>query len=366
MTLPKNKSILIALVIAAAITLWLLSGIFKSDEPVVSQSVISNQEQKLVKVLIATKKAVEHANVITIYGQTDANRTVELKAQTSGQIKEVLIEKGSLVKKGDIIARLKMDDRQRRLKSAQSSVRHRQLEFEASRKLSQKSYRSQTKLAEAESLLHAAKAELKIAELDIQHIALRAPFDGKLEDKTIEVGNYVGVGDMVAKFIDLSPIIITAEVPENAISTVKEGQIASAVLTDGRTIDGIIRFVASTSDKTTRTYRVEMEAENPQHDIPVGQTAKLRLKVGTHAAYLLSPSILTLSDQGVIGVKTLNETDEVQFNPVQLLEDTQDGVWVSGLAQSARIILRGQEYVKAGQKVIAMEEDNDATKAQDE
>ncbi|WP_135076988.1 efflux RND transporter periplasmic adaptor subunit [Terasakiella sp. SH-1] len=356
MTLPINKSIVIAISIALAISLWLLSGLFKEDATTVIQDLEDQKTPKKVHVLVSSQQAIDHRDIVKIYGQTQANRTIEIKAQTAGEVKELLIEKGTFVKKGDVIARLKVDDRNRRLQSAQSAVRFRQLEFEASRKLSQKSFRSQTKLAEAESLLNAAKAELRNAQLDLAHIEIKAPFPGKLDDHMIEVGDYLSTGQSVATLVDLSPIVIAADIPENHITKIADGQAATAILNNGRSIEGIIRYVASTSNSTARTYKVEMEADNPNHEITAGLTAKLHLQVGTQSAYLLSPSILTLSDQGVIGVKTVNATDQVEFHPVNLIEDTVKGIWVSGLPARARIIIRGQEYVKTGQLVSAEEQ----------
>jgi len=311
--------------------------------------------QAAVKVQIESLKAQDHANVIQLYGKTQADREVEIKAETSGRIEQVLIEKGARVTKGDIIARIAIDDRNRRLKSTQALVRQRQLEFEASRKLSKKSFRSQTKLAEAEALLHAARADLESARLDITHTEIKAPFDGQLEDKSIEVGDYVTQGTLLARIIDLSTIVVGVDISENNISKIKDGQPASAFLANGYRIDGIVRYVASTSNNTTRTYRIEIEGENPNNQISSGLTTQVRLNVGSQPAYKLSPAIWTLSDKGEVGVKTVDGANLVQFHNVGLLEDTPDGIWVSGLPQSARIITRGQEYVKPGQEVIAIE-----------
>ncbi|MDV7340099.1 efflux RND transporter periplasmic adaptor subunit [Terasakiella sp. A23] len=362
MTLPQNKSILIAFSIAVVISLWLVSGQFgddsAADETATNQTIEMPETQKstAVTVMISSQTATDHADVISLFGQTHADRSVDIKAETVGNIKEVLIEKGSFVKKGDVIARINIDDRDRSLKSAQALVRQRQLEFEASRKLSQKSFRSQTKLAEAEALLNAARAQLESARLDLAHTEIKAPFDGKLEDRTIEVGDYVEKATMLGQIVDLSPIVVRAEISENDISKIQDGQPASVILNDKRKLDGIVRFVASTSNSTTRTYRIEIESENPNNEIAAGLTAQVRLEVGSNKAYLVSPAILTLSDEGVIGVKTVNDDNIVVFNPVKLLEDTASGIWVSGLPNEARIIARGQEYVSPGQTVQTVEE----------
>lgn len=357
MKLPQNKSVLIAICIALVIAVWLLSGVFSPKEAKVGHSVTEDNLQTEVSVLIEEQTAHDHADVIRLYGHTQSDREVDIKAETQGNIQEVLIEKGAYVKKGDIIARISIDDRQRTLQSAQALVRQRQLEYEASRKLSQKSFRSQTKLAEAEALLNAARAQLESARLDLDRTEIKAPFDGTLESRTVEVGDYVSQGSQVAKIVDLSPIVIQVEISENKISKIQDGQPAQAVLNDGRVVDGIVRFVASTSDSSTRTYKIEIEAENPKNDISAGLTAQVRLEVGSQKAYRVSPAILTLSDEGVVGLKTVDDTNTVVFHSVKLLDDTPEGIWVSGLPDTARIIVRGQEYVSAGQSVNPVTKD---------
>lgn len=68
-------------------------------------------------------------------------------------------------------------------------------------------------------------------------------------------------------------------------------------------------------------------------------------------AYKISPSILSLADNGQIGVKIVDENDRVQFKPVALLKDTPEHLWITGLPPSVRIITVGQEFVLSGQKV---------------
>lgn len=356
MKLAINKSILIAAGLALATILWMVSGLFKTDEQVTPSSVLSKDVEKHIHVQITSQSAQPRPDVVTLYGQTTADRDVQIKAETKGRISEVLIDKGQPVKKSDVIARLAIDDRQRRLSSAQALVRQRQLEFNANKTLSQKSFRSQTTLAEAEALLNAARADLESARLDMEHTAITAPFDGYLEERTVEIGDYVDVGDIAARVLDTTPLVITIQVPEGDISQIQDGQTAQVRLSGQNIHSGIVRYVArSSTDQTTRTYPVEIEIENPNGRIPAGLTAEVRLEINTRDAYLISPSVLTLAENGAIGVKIVNNDDRVEFHPVEILEDTTSGMWVSGLPQTARLISRGQEYVSVGQHVITQE-----------
>ncbi len=80
--------------------------------------------------------------------------------------------------------------------------------------------------------------------------------------------------------------------------------------------------------------------------------------MGSAMAHLVSPAILTLTDDGMVGVKTLEADSTVGFHPVRILESGMEGVWVTGLAPQVTLITVGQEFVSVGQKVRAVEEDS--------
>ena len=69
----------------------------------------------------------------------------------------------------------------------------------------------------------------------------------------------------------------------------------------------------------------------------------------------ISPAILSLNDQGKLGVRTVTADNRVEFKEINILEDTNSGMWVSGLGEEARIITLGQEYVFQGQTVNVKE-----------
>ena len=68
-------------------------------------------------------------------------------------------------------------------------------------------------------------------------------------------------------------------------------------------------------------------------------------------AHKIPPSILTLQDDGIVGVKVLSDDNTVIFYPIKKVKDTIDGMWVSGLPDKINLIISGQEYVTSGQKI---------------
>ena len=70
-------------------------------------------------------------------------------------------------------------------------------------------------------------------------------------------------------------------------------------------------------------------------------------------AHRVSPSLFTLNDAGVLGLRTIDRENRVEFYPVSILEDSPDGAWVTGLPERTRLITVGHEFVAEGQLVDA-------------
>ena len=129
------------------------------------------------------------------------------------------------------------------------------------------------------------------------------------------------------------------------------GDLAEVRLVTGAEIGGTVRFVSRTANPATRTFRVEIEVDNPEGVIVEGMTATLRLALGRVMAHRVSPAVLTLSDDGVLGVKAVDAEGVVHFHPASLVSESQDGVWLGDLPERLNLITVGQEFVRTGERV---------------
>ncbi|UCH73589.1 MAG: efflux RND transporter periplasmic adaptor subunit [Rhodospirillales bacterium] len=372
-----KRSYLIALVIAVAATGWLLSpyvldylrpgtGSETADQqspPQPSTDSASGRSAPALRVRVRRSIAEERIKSLILTGQTEPSRQATLKAETSGRIVAIEAREGAAVKAGDVIARIEMDDRKARLEEARALLKQRQIEYEAARKLSSKGFQTQIRLAESQSQMESAKALLRRIELDIEHTTIRAPFDGVLQDRLVEIGDYTGVGDPVAVIVDLDPILAVGQLSERESGFVRPDNEGRARLVTGEVIEGRVSYVSAVGAAGTRTFRVELELENGDARIPAGLTAEISLPIASVAAHQLSPAALTLDDAGVVGVKTVDADNIVRFHPVELVAGGADGMWISGLPREAAIITVGQEFVLPGQTVVPVPEDMPAPPA---
>ena len=340
-----------SLAVVAAVSGWMVSGIFGNHSAGSAGAAPAPAAAPLTKVRVVELTAEAKPIEIVVQGRTAASRKVEIKAETMGKVIEIGADRGARVKKGQLIARLATDDRQARLEEALALVRQRQLDFEGGKQLAEKGYRPELKIAEARAALEAAKAMLARIELDIQRTQIRAPFDGVLDQRSVEIGDYVRDSVAIATVVDLAPAVVVAQISEREVGQIRIGQVGSARLVTGGSVEGMVRYIGTVSDAATRTFRVELEVPNPEGRIVEGVTAELRLPVAQTSAHALPPSVLTLDDRGRIGVKLVVEGDKVAFFPAQVIAGDAERVWLGGLPKTARVIAVGQEFVKDGERV---------------
>ena len=357
-SLKQYRSWLMSGGIVLFIALWLMTGSDDSDDTATNSLAGSTQSANDDRASVRTRQQVaeEVVRIVSVNGRTAPARTVELNSETDGRVVATGVERGDRFRNGNVIVRLDERDRNARLAQAVATVKQREVEYEGRQRLQSESYVSEAQLQEAAALLEAAKAELTRAELDIEYMQIRAPFDGALQERHVEVGDFVASGDPIATIVDDRTIIVSAAISEFDAKYVAVGGDASAELATGEHVSGRIRYVAPVADEATRTFTVELEVDNTDGNLRAGVSAELKIPAETIFAHKISPSLLTLDDEGNVGIKLLNEDNIVQFYPADIALSTNEGVYIAGLPTAATIITVGQGFVNAGTSVDSVSE----------
>jgi multidrug efflux system membrane fusion protein len=258
---------------------------------------------------------------------------------------------------------LDLRDRQARVRQAEASVTEHATAFAAQTTLKSDGYVSETQIAETRAKLETARAELVRAELDLSNRFIRAPFDGVLQERDVEVGDFVRSGDPVATYVDNLTLVVTGTLAEQDIANIRQGDAATASLVTGQMVSGTIRYISPVAEESTRTFLVELEIDNADGALPAGVTAEMELSGGEVLAHRISPALLTLAADGELGVLTVDDDEVAMFMPIVIEKSASNGVWVSGLGEAAQVIVVGQGYVSSGQQVRAVMAETDTALA---
>lgn len=349
----------------------------------------------VVRVVALRSIAQSIGNAVLMRGETQADRQVEVRSETTAIVISEPLRRGAFVEQGQVLCQLdpgtresaleeaiarlreaeaKVPEAEARLDEAYANLEEAEINFNAASKLSQGGFASETRLAEtkarvssatagieaakagleaARSGIEAADASVHSAERDIDRLTIEAPFSGLLESDVAELGSLMQPGSLCATVIRLNPIKLIGYVPETEVNQVTVGARAGATLATGQQVSGLVTFLSRSADPTTRTFLVEIAVQNDDLRIRDGQTAEIIVEADSGVAHRLPQSALTLNNEGQLGVRIVGQGSLVEFVPVQLLRDDAQGVWLSGLPDEADVIVVGQDFVTEGVLVEA-------------
>ena len=284
-----SKNVRISLYILVPVIAWMISGQFVAEVTLAEKA-----NNKLSSVVISESESAFFSPTIKLNSSATSEKRVNILAKTSGEVMPNNVLQGDWVQKDQVLCRLGV--------------------------------------------------------VELNRTEVKAPFKGYIE-RIVKPGNYLSKGQTCAVIIELDPITFIAEVPETEIKKVINGQQVSIELVTGEVIKSKLSFVSKSASASTRTFRVEAKVSNASGKIRDGITGTMTIQTNKVLANKISPSILLLSDEGDLGVRAVNVNDEVKFIPITIIEDTNDGLWVSGIPNSSKLIVLGQGFVKNGEKV---------------
>jgi len=357
-----RKNLLSASLIAVFLSVWLLSGLLFGERGAETHSTLdqlsSNEnaaaETPPARVRAQLSQAQLRTRYLVLRGRTESKRTVEVKAEISGKVVSRPLERGTVVSRGDVLCELAIDDREASVAEAKAALNEATIEYEGSLKLKEQGLQSQTAIAGASARLEASRAQLRRMELNLERTRISAPFDGVVERLQMNVGDYAAPGAVCSTLIDLDPMLVTADVTEAEVNELSTGSAVTGTTSTGLQVNGNLTFIGKQSDPVTRTYPIEITVANSDYRLRSGLTATAQIALGEVSSHLVSPALFTLNDRGELGLRTVEEGNRVGFHSVTVIEDSAEGVWVTGLPASIALITVGQEYVLAGETIDPM------------
>ncbi|MGI9407894.1 MAG: efflux RND transporter periplasmic adaptor subunit, partial [Hyphomicrobiaceae bacterium] len=322
---PVIWAILIALVIGG----WLLSGQIgpgASDQATASlnrDASVTGEGPKgtkppapLFEVRTRVIKAEPRSAKLVIRGQTKAKSRVHVRAETAGVVETISQRKGQLVDKGDQLCKLDVGARKATLLEAAAARTQAEADYKASKALERRGHTGMLRMVADKAKLDAARAAYERAQIDLENIEVGAPFRGIIEAQPAKVGDYLRQADVCATLVRIDPILLTGAVSERDVARLKLDVEVTGELVTGETVTGPIRFISPASDATTKTFMIEAEVANADQAIRAGVTADIIIPLKAKSAHRISASILSLNDDGQIGLRIVDKTNTVHFHPV--------------------------------------------------
>lgn len=357
------------------------------------------------QVIVAHPTSQEVTDFEDFTGHVEPTKSVDLRAQVTGILKDISFRDGADVKKDALLFEIDPATYQAELDRSnalvvQAEARYNRLtrDYERASAVVGRGSVTQEELdritgdrEEARAAIRVAEAVRNLARQNLEFTRVRAPFDGRLSRRMIDAGNVVKANEtIVSNIVALDPVYVTFDVDERTVlrlrRLIREGKIDSArdhpvdvrigvADKDDFEMTGRVEFADNRVDLNTGTLLVRARVDNPRRP-PVGPLGHLsdvvRLKAGRPRAYLLSaglfvrirlpignprPGLLVpeealASDQGQKFLFVVNPQDEVERRPVTLGPQVdQLRVIEKGLTATDRVIVNGLQRVRPGVKV---------------
>ncbi len=312
--------------------IWMLSGYFAKSEPVKYEAPVEKEV-----VLVTQSEARNFSLPVTVKAESQAFSKVDIRSQTSEKIVNIAYEDGDFVEEGSIICKLDSGQREANFKKSK-------IDYDSSVELNKKGLISESALVTAETIYETARIEL-------ERTNIKAPFSGFVE-QLAKKGQLLQNGQVCASIISLSPLKIVGNVSEVMVAMIKPNQNAEIEFISGEKFNTQVSFISSAADIKTRTFKVEAELNNEDLNIKDGLTGELVIFTDPVKAHFVPTSAFLLGDEGNVALATVvNET--VNIINVEILIDTVEGAWITGIPNKTNIVIGGQGFVKQDEEVIS-------------
>lgn len=345
-----SRSTWIAAALVVVVVGWMGSGyVIPAEEA--EENVAAETRVEPVAVAVEQSETEQVQLYFQAEGQAQPDRDTSIRAERSGDVAEVLVRKGDDVSGGAVIARLSATFAEADLARAREERDRAQREFDNATELLDRGVATVDRVSQARATLAAARSSVTEAEESIQSLEITAPFTGRIEALSLDPGEFVQAGSDVGRIVDNRPLTVAIQVPQQALGRIENGQTATVNFITGEEREGLVSFVGTAASAETRTFLVEITVPNEDRAIPAGISAEIRIPTATADAHFVQASTVSLSPEGRLGVKTVNEDNTVEFHPIQIVRAEINGIWVTGLPESPRIITIGQGFVNEGETV---------------
>ncbi len=235
---------------------------------------------RIVNVEVTPAATSDFTDYIRIVGEVEAWQDVTVGAEENGVIERFFLGKGTSVRQGQPIAKLKDDILTAQVEEARAVADLAREQYERQQELWQKDkVGSELAYLQAKSQAAATAARLNMLQARLSNTTVRAPIGGIFEDQYLEVGEMAAVGSPLVRIVRTDKVKITGGVPERFALSIHPGdsaQITFDILSHQQFV-GRIDYVGSTVNPDSRTFPIEIVLDNPHHEIKPSMVANLRL-----------------------------------------------------------------------------------------
>lgn len=377
--LSKKKIMPILIVI-----LLLIVGIaaFKVKKP----NPIAAASSSKVSVKVYQVDSVEKNPIITYKASLDASEEGTVSSKVSGKVVQIMFENSQFVSQGDPLVQLDDQDIRNNIASSESKLAASQISLEKIQlniENAQRSYdrtkalfdhgaasqvdleNAQTTLKNAQTDLESTKANINSAQIDLNNLkstlantTITAPISGVMDEKTVDLGQYVNTGAVLGKVKQIAPIDAVIEVNQNDIGSLAIGQSVKVKVGDSQVKEyqGTIKRIDPSADPASRVIKCKIEVDNKDQSLKPGIYATVEIESTQKSETIALPTQALTGNEGNYSV-LVDEKGVARKHTVTIGLITNGNVEIkSGLSKGDNVIMTNVNTLQDGDEVTVVKE----------
>lgn len=294
---------------------------------------------------------VQHTSTI------ETEEVIDVYAQTNGLVREVLVEEGDEVTKGQVLVRL-VDD-ELRLGAAEARVNHQKLanKFKRSEGLFERNLLSKEDFEEQKFTLEESKIRWERANVALAHASVRSPVSGVISERAVKLGDRISTTNKLFSLVDLKKLIAYVHVPGRDMRYITTGQRAR-LTTDflaGEAFGGYILRISPVVDPRNGTFKVALAVDESADRLRPGMFITVNIVTATRSNAVLVPKRAIVHDDGFPHVFVVEDSVAIRKRLEVGFEDSDNLEVLSGTAKGDLIVVVGQNGLKDEAKVRVIE-----------
>ncbi len=305
---------------------------------------------------------------IRLPGTVQTRLISTVASEVSGLVIEFPVREGQTVQEGEVLARLRRENLELRLREARAQLREddarlklAERTMKRTRELLEKGAVSRQELDDRESEFNSLerrserlRAIIEQSEDDLERTVIRAPFSGVVVEEHTQLAEWINVGGPVVELMSLDELEVAVDLPERYYASVKPGTRAtiSFEALPGVQVTGVTRAIIPRADTQSRTFPVRLQIPNLEGGIGVGMVAQVELSFGKSYTTTIVPKDAVIAGNQGHFAYVLDEENIARRKEVML--GTAVGAWVevnNAVRPGQRVVTRGNERLQDGQKV---------------
>ena len=311
----------------------------------------ANNKPPPATVTVAEAKTEVIPNLLTAVGDLAAVHQVNVTPDVSGRITDIMFTAGATVKAGSPLVQLFDGPEQGDLASFKAQATGAQLALDRAKQLAARQFGPQSTVDAAQATYDQANAGIAKTEAIISQKLVRAPFDGELGVRHVEVGQFLTAGTQIVTLTDLSTLYANFTVPEKGSAALKVGQTVRIGVDayPGRTFEGKITAIEPQIAADTRNIRVQATIDNPDRILKPGMFTTTTVVLPDKPPVVTVPE--TAVDYTLYGDSVFLITEKKEDDGKTSLTAVRTFVRTGNRIEGRAEILSG---LKAGDRVVAV------------